>query len=192
LRLNQETRTPSLHVPGAYRTRRHPTSRPSGHRVSDLCDHPRSPASGLLLLPRSSSLHAMPHLPAAHHETSKRDSPNEKRVKEKQNYHRFKFKPRQVNNSSESNQVTVHLVSQQPQGDRSQQTSLQTREAARIYIGPVPFIVDLFIHDHRSIQGSIVSTRLLVDTICLAASMAACMQGAPLVLDDFASRTNSS
>jgi hypothetical protein len=27
----------------------------------------------------------MPHLPPAHHETSKRDSPNETKVKEKQN-----------------------------------------------------------------------------------------------------------
>jgi hypothetical protein len=29
---------------------------------TDLCDHPQSSAPGLLLLPRSSSLHAMPHL----------------------------------------------------------------------------------------------------------------------------------
>jgi hypothetical protein len=85
LRLNQETRAPNLHVPGADRTRRHPTSRPSGHRVPDLCDHPRSSATGLLLLPRSSSLHAMPHLLPAHHETSKRNSLNEAKVKEKQN-----------------------------------------------------------------------------------------------------------
>jgi hypothetical protein len=55
----------------------------------------------------------MPHLPAAHHETSKRDSPNETKIKEKkQNYPGFKFKPHQVNDSSQSNQVTVHLVSQ--------------------------------------------------------------------------------
>jgi hypothetical protein len=27
----------------------------------------------------------MPHLPPAHHETSKRDSPNETKIKEKQN-----------------------------------------------------------------------------------------------------------
>jgi hypothetical protein len=85
LRLNQETRSPSLHVLGADRTRRHLTSRPPGHRVPDLCDHPRSSAPGLLLLPRSSSLHAMPHLPPAHHKTSKHDSPNETKIKEKQN-----------------------------------------------------------------------------------------------------------
>jgi hypothetical protein len=72
-------------VPGADRTQRHPTSRPPGHRVPDLCDHPRSSAPGLLLLPRSSSLHVMPHLPPAQHETSKHDSPNETKIKEKQN-----------------------------------------------------------------------------------------------------------
>jgi hypothetical protein len=85
LRLNQETRASSLHVTGADHTRRHPTSRPSGHWVPDLCDHPRSSAPGLLLLSRSSSLHAMPHLPSAHHETSKHDYPNETKVKERQN-----------------------------------------------------------------------------------------------------------
>jgi hypothetical protein len=50
-----------------------------------MCDHPRSSAPGRLLLPWSSSLHTMPHLPHAHHETSKHDSPNERKVKEKQN-----------------------------------------------------------------------------------------------------------
>jgi hypothetical protein len=85
LRLNQETHAPSLYVPGANHTRRHPTSRPPGYRVPNLCDHPRSFAPDLLLLSWSSSLHAMPHLPPAHHETSKRDSPNETKVKEKQN-----------------------------------------------------------------------------------------------------------
>jgi hypothetical protein len=85
LRLNQETRASSLHVPGANHTRRHPTSRPSTHRVPDLYGHPQSSALGLLILPWSSSLHAMPHLPPAHHETSKHDSPNETKIKEKQN-----------------------------------------------------------------------------------------------------------
>jgi hypothetical protein len=85
LRLNQETHTPRLHLHRADRTRCHPTSRPPSHRVPDLCDHPQSSALGLLLLPRSSLLHAIPHLPPAHHETSKHDSPNERRIKEKQN-----------------------------------------------------------------------------------------------------------
>jgi hypothetical protein len=85
LRLNQETRAPRLHVHGADRTWRHPTSQSFGHRVPDLCDHPRSSASGLILLPLSSSLHVMLHLPPAHHKTSKHDSPNETKIKEKQN-----------------------------------------------------------------------------------------------------------
>jgi hypothetical protein len=75
LRFNQETLAPSLHVPGADHTRRHLTSRPPGHRVPDMCDHPQSSALGLLLLPRSSSLHVVPHLSPAHHKASKRDSP---------------------------------------------------------------------------------------------------------------------
>jgi hypothetical protein len=114
LRLNQETHAPHLHVHGADRTRRHPTSRSPGHLVPNLCDHPRSSAPGLLLLPRSPSLHAMPHLPHAHHETSKRDSPNETKIKEKakQNCPGFEFKHHQVNDSSQSNQGTDHLVSQ--------------------------------------------------------------------------------
>jgi hypothetical protein len=85
LRLNQDTHAPRLHVHGADRTQCYPTSRSLGHWVPDLCNHPRSSALGLLLLPWSSSLHVMPHLPPAHHETSKRDSPNETKVKEKQN-----------------------------------------------------------------------------------------------------------
>jgi hypothetical protein len=72
-------------VHGADRTRRHPISRSPGHRVPNLCAHPRSSAPGLLLLPQSSSMHAMPHLPPTHHETSKHDSPNETKIKEKQN-----------------------------------------------------------------------------------------------------------
>jgi hypothetical protein len=83
LRLNQETHAPRLHVHGADCTWCHPTSRSPGHQVPDMCDHPRSSASGLLLLPQSSLLHTMSHLPPAHHETSKRDSPNEIKIKEK-------------------------------------------------------------------------------------------------------------
>jgi hypothetical protein len=50
-----------------------------------VCHDPRSSAPGLLLLPQSSSLHAFPHLPPAHHETSKHDSLNKTKIKEKQN-----------------------------------------------------------------------------------------------------------
>jgi hypothetical protein len=85
LRLNQETHAPSRHVPSADLTWRHPTSRLSDHQVPNLCDYPLSSASGLLLLPRSSSLHVIPHLPPTHHDTSKRDSLNETKIKEKQN-----------------------------------------------------------------------------------------------------------
>jgi hypothetical protein len=85
LRINQETRAPRPHVHSADRTRRYPTSRSPGHWVPDLCDHLRSSAPGHLFLSRYSSLHAMPHLPPTHHETSKCGSPNETKVKEKQN-----------------------------------------------------------------------------------------------------------
>jgi hypothetical protein len=56
----------------------------------------------------------MPHLPPAHHDTSKHDSPNETKIKgkTKQNCPEFEFKSRQVNDSSQSNQGTDHLVSQ--------------------------------------------------------------------------------
>jgi hypothetical protein len=115
LRLNQETLTPCLHVHGADRTQRHLTSRSSGHQVPDQCDHPRSSAPGLLLLPRSSSLPTMTHLPPAHHETSKRDSPNGTKIKVKQTQcPRFEFKPCQVNDLSQSNQGIDHLISQFP------------------------------------------------------------------------------
>jgi hypothetical protein len=36
-------------------------------------------------VPRSTSLHAMSHLTPAHHETSKRDSPNELKIKKNKN-----------------------------------------------------------------------------------------------------------
>jgi hypothetical protein len=54
----------------------------------------------------------MPRLTSAHHEIRKRDSPNEIKIKVKlSKYLGFEFKPRQVNNSSQSNQITNHLVS---------------------------------------------------------------------------------
>jgi hypothetical protein len=97
------------------RCRPHTTSpdlRLSGHRVSDLCNHPRSSTPGLLLLPRSSSLPTMPHLPLAHHETSKHDSSNRTKINVKQlKCPGFKLKPQQVIDSSQSNQVGDHLVS---------------------------------------------------------------------------------
>jgi hypothetical protein len=55
----------------------------------------------------------MPHLPPVHHETSKRDSPNKTKVKEKQNetIPYLNSNLAQVNDSSQSNQGTHHLIS---------------------------------------------------------------------------------
>jgi hypothetical protein len=58
-------------------------------------------------------LPAMPHLPLAHHETSKHNSPHETRIKVKQQKCLgFEFKPQHVNDSSQSNQGTNNLVFQ--------------------------------------------------------------------------------
>jgi hypothetical protein len=111
LRLNQES-----HAPRAW-CRPHTASldfsiiRPLSTRP--MSDHPRSFAPGLILLPRSSSPPVMPHLSPTHHETSKHDSPNKTKIKVKQSKcHGFEFKPGQVNDSSQSNQGTGHLISQ--------------------------------------------------------------------------------
>jgi hypothetical protein len=80
-----------------------------------MCDHPRSSAPGLLILPRYSSLPAMPHPPPVHHVTNKCDSPNETKIKVKpRDCPRFEFKHCQVNDSSQSNHGVDHLVSQSP------------------------------------------------------------------------------
>jgi hypothetical protein len=105
-------------------TQHHLTSRSFGHRVPDQCDHPQSSAAGLLLLPRSSSLPAMLHLPPAHHETSKRDFTHDTKIKVKlAKCPEFEFKPCQVNDSSHSNQGTNHLVSQASTARRSSRMS---------------------------------------------------------------------
>jgi hypothetical protein len=62
-----------------------------------VLDHPRSSASCLLLLPRSSSLPDMSHLSPAHHKISKHDSPHKIDRVEPSKLPRFEFKPRQVN-----------------------------------------------------------------------------------------------
>jgi hypothetical protein len=80
-----------------------------------VLDHPRSSTPGLLLLPRFSSVPVMLHLSPAQHKTKKHDSPHEQnnRVEPPKSLE-FKFKPRQVNYSSQSNQGTDYLVSQSP------------------------------------------------------------------------------
>jgi hypothetical protein len=112
LRLNQETCTPCLHMHGADRTRRHWTSQSPATEYStcatipDLCTRSLTPA-------RSSSLHDKPHLPPAHYEISKHNSPNEININVKQpKCPRFEFKPSQVNDSSQTKQGTDYLVSQ--------------------------------------------------------------------------------
>jgi anaerobic selenocysteine-containing dehydrogenase len=74
LRLNQETRAPHLHVHDADHTWHRPITRPPSTRT--MLDHPWSSAPSLLLLPWSSSLPAMSHLPPTHYETRNRDSPH--------------------------------------------------------------------------------------------------------------------
>jgi hypothetical protein len=61
---------------------------------------------------RSSLLPTIQHMPPAHHETSKRDSPNDTKIKVKPKCPGFEFKPHQVNDLSQSNQGTDPLVSQ--------------------------------------------------------------------------------
>jgi hypothetical protein len=66
----------------------------------------RSPTPVMIII-------AAHHTAPAHHETSKHDSPIETKIKVKQpKYFGFKFKPLQVNDSSQSNQKTDHLISQ--------------------------------------------------------------------------------
>jgi hypothetical protein len=100
-------------VHDADHTQCHPTSRSSSHQVPDLCNYPWSSAPGRILMQQSLSLSAMPRLPPIHHKISKCDSPHEQRIKIKQSkYLGFEFKHRQVNDSSQSNQETNHLISQ--------------------------------------------------------------------------------
>jgi hypothetical protein len=73
----------TLHVSAADHIQHHLTSQSSGHRVPDMCDHLWSSVLGLLLLSQSLSLHIMSHLPHTHYETSKHDSPNKTKLKEK-------------------------------------------------------------------------------------------------------------
>jgi hypothetical protein len=56
----------------------------------------------------------MSHLSPTHREISKRDSPHEHIGVKQLKYPGFKFKPWHVNDSSQSNQCTDHLVSQSP------------------------------------------------------------------------------
>jgi hypothetical protein len=91
----------------------------------------------------------MSHLPPAHHETSKRDSPNELKIKEKQKQKHpgFEFKPCYVSDSSQSNQVTVHLISQFPfvilMGQDNQQAVATYDQARQGKLGVAGFVKDI-------------------------------------------------
>jgi hypothetical protein len=100
----------------------------------------------------------MPHLPPTHHEITKQDYPNEQSIKVKQSKRsRFKFKHHQVNDSSQSNQETDHLVSQKQfacdgltcfvisnsQGDVAMAIAELNPKAKSVRI---VFLLDLFIH----------------------------------------------
>jgi hypothetical protein len=113
LRPNQETRTPHILVYGADLTRRHPTSRSSDHRVPDLCLTIPCPLHQV-----SYSCHdprCWPSCRTCHLHTMRQANlilhMNKGNSVEPQKCPGFKFKPRHVNDSSQSNQGTDHLVS---------------------------------------------------------------------------------
>jgi hypothetical protein len=93
-----------------------------------MLGHLQSSAPSVLLLPRSSSLPTMSHLSPTHHKTSKHDSPHEHIGVKQLKYPGFEFKPWQVNDSSQSNQGTDHLVSQHV----SKSDGLHHREQVRL------------------------------------------------------------
>jgi hypothetical protein len=99
----------------------------------------------------------MSHVLPAHHETSKRDSPHEARIKVKLlKCPGFEFKPRHVNDSSQSNQGTDHLVSHKvtlhlPAGARLQ-ASVHTTIAKSL--GEIPIVweyLDVFLDELSNI-----------------------------------------
>jgi hypothetical protein len=105
LRLNQEICAPHLLVHGADHTQRHPISRSSGHRVPGLCltilsslhqvsysclDPHRCPSCRTYHLHITRQANVFLHM-------------NKCNNIEPQKYTRFEFKPRHVNDSSQSN-----------------------------------------------------------------------------------------
>jgi hypothetical protein len=79
--------------------------------------------------------------PPAHHETSKHDSPNDTRIRVKQlKCPGFEFKPHQVNNLSQSNQVTDHLVSQNESIRRDEEPT-QYVTSYYVHIQSLPIVV---------------------------------------------------
>jgi hypothetical protein len=74
-----------------------------------LCTRSPTPATVLVV-----AGHATPATCTPWDKQTRFSKRNKDKRKIKQNYSEFEFKPRQVNDSSQSNQVTVYLVSQSP------------------------------------------------------------------------------
>jgi hypothetical protein len=91
---------------------RNPTSRPPSHRVPDLCDHPRSSTQVSYSYhgPRRCTSCCTCHMYITRQANTILQR-NKCKRKIKQNYPGFKFTPRQVNDSSQLNQETDHLIS---------------------------------------------------------------------------------
>jgi hypothetical protein len=88
----------------------------------------------------------MPHLSPAHHETSKRDSKNETKIKIKQSKcPRFEFKLRQVNDSSQLSQGTDHLVSHKHNMFHNKQNKFTTIQFITHIIKQNKFIPNTYI-----------------------------------------------
>jgi hypothetical protein len=102
LRLNQETRSPHLLVHSANRTQRLPTSRSSDHRLSDLCLTilvlcTKSPTPISILI---ATRHAAPVTYTSRDKQTRFSTQKDSRL-EPPEFSGFKFKPRQVNYSSQ-------------------------------------------------------------------------------------------
>jgi hypothetical protein len=137
-------------VHGADHTGRHPTSQSSGHQVSDLwltiigplhqvsysCyDHRRCPPC------RTCHLHTTRQANAILHT-------NQGNCVEPRKCPRFEFKPQHVNDSSQSNQETDHLVSQTPRPH-----PLSFKSCARIAASTFDRVSESGHWSHRFLDG---------------------------------------
>jgi hypothetical protein len=95
-------------APPDLSTARPPSTRPV-QPPPILCS--RSPTHTTVLI---ATHHAAPATCTPRDKQTRFSERNKDKRKTKQNYPGFEFKPRQVNDSSQTNQVTVHLVSQNP------------------------------------------------------------------------------
>jgi hypothetical protein len=113
LRLNQETRAPRLHMHGADHTWRHPTSRSSNHRLPDMCLTIINPLHQVSYSYLDSHRYLSCH--TCHLHTTRQVNvilhTNKGNSVEPRKCTGFKFKPRHVNDSSQTDQGIDHLVS---------------------------------------------------------------------------------